>query len=139
MLDKTKNYKIDVSALTMSEKIRIQEELFKQGYRWCDNSQEVSEFVFDFLFLDNANISYCNNTDFFIRDKSTPIIMSDIIPQQESKKEQVIAPQDISLRDYFAGLALAGNIACSTTEGDFGDFARYAYRYADAMLKERSC
>ena len=43
----------------------------------------------------------------------------------------------MSLRDYFAGQALAGMIACPNTNGGGKDFAVYAYKYADAMLAER--
>lgn len=45
----------------------------------------------------------------------------------------------MSLRDYFAGQALVG--IASLSGGGFGypedDAARWAYRYADAMLAER--
>ena len=43
----------------------------------------------------------------------------------------------MSLRDYFAGQALAGMIACANTGGGGKYFAEYAYKYADAMLAER--
>jgi hypothetical protein len=54
----------------------------------------------------------------------------------------------MSLRDYFAGKALAGMLADGNRASNFGgangsddDFAelsaRWAYRLADAMLKER--
>ena len=43
----------------------------------------------------------------------------------------------MSLRDYFAGQALAGLIACPNTSGGEKDFARNAYKLADAMLAER--
>ena len=43
----------------------------------------------------------------------------------------------MSLRDWFAGQALAGMIACPNTNGGGKDFAVYAYKYADAMLAER--
>lgn len=48
----------------------------------------------------------------------------------------------MSLRDYFAGQALAGMLA-KATEGTFSNAkgvalaAAYAYEYADAMLKAR--
>ena len=47
------------------------------------------------------------------------------------KETRDAAPKANELRDWFAGLALIG---VSTYE----DAARYAYRVADAMLKERS-
>ena len=43
----------------------------------------------------------------------------------------------MSLRDWFAGQALAGLIACPNTSGGEKDFARNAYKLADAMLAER--
>lgn len=43
----------------------------------------------------------------------------------------------MSLRDYFAGQALAGLLACDETGGRKERFAKVAYEYADAMLAER--
>ena len=45
--------------------------------------------------------------------------------------------EGMSLRDYFAGQALAGLIACPNTSGDEKAFACNAYKFADAMLAER--
>ena len=42
----------------------------------------------------------------------------------------------MSLRDYFAAKAMQGLIA-SFDKGDFTDKAKWSYRMADAMLKER--
>lgn len=42
-----------------------------------------------------------------------------------------------SNRDYFAAAALQGSIACVGSGGDWNDFAKDAYKYADAMLKAR--
>lgn len=50
----------------------------------------------------------------------------------------------MSLRDYFAAKALAGMLANPNKEGancgasGLGVFPRYAYEWADAMLKARS-
>lgn len=48
----------------------------------------------------------------------------------------------MSLRDWFAGQALAGFIACHAADADAAPSAsgaaRAAYQYADAMLAERS-
>jgi hypothetical protein len=41
------------------------------------------------------------------------------------------------LRDWFAGQALAGLIADPSRDGSADDRARYAYAYADAMLRAR--
>ena len=51
--------------------------------------------------------------------------------------------EGMSLRDYFAGQALAGWIASFTestrkSEADSTVAAMVAYQYADAMLKERA-
>ena len=43
----------------------------------------------------------------------------------------------MSLRDWFAAQYLAGIMANNTMVGDPKDFARFAYRFADAMLAER--
>ena len=44
----------------------------------------------------------------------------------------------MSLRDYFAGQALAGMLADSESGGTARDFAKAAYAQADAMLAARS-
>jgi len=137
MLGKTNNYKIDITGLTLEEQINLQAKLFNMGYEWYDGIEMALQYRFKFLFLDGKCMTYCNDIDFFRNKNATTITVSDIMPQQQSKPEPIVTLQDISLRDYFAGLALAGSIACSTTEGDSGDFARYAYSYADTMLKER--
>lgn len=47
-------------------------------------------------------------------------------------------PDTISLRDYFAGMALMGMIIGWQIRGDASsDRAKWAYKQADAMLKER--
>jgi hypothetical protein len=43
----------------------------------------------------------------------------------------------MTLRDYFAAAALQGSIACIGSGGDWDDFAKDTYKYADAMLKAR--
>lgn len=43
--------------------------------------------------------------------------------------------QEITLRDYFAAYALQGRLASSAVEPK--TIAAWAYRYADAMIKER--
>jgi hypothetical protein len=55
--------------------------------------------------------------------------------------EAVLPVQGMSLRDYFAGQALSGHLASYTGE-DCGippadRAAKWAYEYADAMLKAR--
>jgi hypothetical protein len=50
-----------------------------------------------------------------------------------------IAFQDggMSLRDWFAGLALAGVLANPTKKGRWTDYAEVSYVLADAMLAQR--
>lgn len=43
----------------------------------------------------------------------------------------------IDLRDYFAGQALAGQLANADSEINMTFVAKWAYQYADAMLAER--
>jgi hypothetical protein len=51
-----------------------------------------------------------------------------------------IAP-GISLRDYFAGQALAGKLSTKSSAGfdkiDYANMAEFSYRMADAMIAER--
>jgi hypothetical protein len=44
----------------------------------------------------------------------------------------------MTLRDYFAGMAMQGFIACPNTRGEPNDIAAWCYQMADAMLAERS-
>ena len=43
----------------------------------------------------------------------------------------------MSLRDWFAGQALASLLADTNTSGTVDAFAKASYTYADAMLEER--
>lgn len=48
--------------------------------------------------------------------------------------------EGMTLRDYFAGQALAGNFACQTLQWPINDYlaaARSSYKAADAMLEAR--
>jgi hypothetical protein len=45
--------------------------------------------------------------------------------------------KDRNLRDWFAGMALQGALACPASSGKFTDFASDSYCYADAMLAAR--
>lgn len=127
MLDKTKDYKIDVSALNTAERTRLQEDLFSQGYRWFDGGQEVEELDMDFLFLyDDMDITCCGERRDFIESNHTPITVYDTIPQ--------LIPSERTLRDWFAGLAM---VQIMQTHDD-DDVAGWSYHYADMMLKERN-
>ncbi len=44
----------------------------------------------------------------------------------------------MTLRDWFAGQALAGMMACPTISGDYLLLAEHSYAAADAMLAERA-
>lgn len=46
--------------------------------------------------------------------------------------------QGMSLRDYFAAKAMQGNVANSEVDMEAKHHAEWAYKVADAMLKERS-
>jgi len=45
--------------------------------------------------------------------------------------------QGMTLRDYFAAAALTGMLASPARDYDFDGAADDAYRYADAMIRER--
>ena len=124
MLDKTKNYKIDVSALTTAERTALQEELFKQGYKWYEIGQKVCELDADFLFLYEDMDITCGNKYDFNRHDYHIITVSDIMPQSEGR----------TLRDWFAGLAM---VQLMQTHDD-GEVAGWSYHFADMMLKERN-
>ncbi len=55
---------------------------------------------------------------------------------------ELYTQKGMTLRDYFAGQALAGFTGCNDGEGDVlmgaFDTARACYNYADAMLAERA-
>ena len=79
MLDKTKNYKIDVSNLNTSERTALQEELFKQGYVWFEGGQKVGELDQGFLFLyDDMDIACCKERHYFNIHRNIPITVEDI-------------------------------------------------------------
>ena len=43
----------------------------------------------------------------------------------------------MTLRDYFAAQALAGNLSCPESSGTFEQIVKKAYEYADAMIAAR--
>ena len=129
MLDKTKNYKIDVSQMNTAERTKLQEELFKQGYRWFDGEQEVDELDMSFLFLyKDMDITYCEKWAEFDSSDHTPILVTDIMPQSEER----------TLRDWFAGLVMQGLFSNPEVKRDFSLIAESSFVIADAMLKERN-
>jgi hypothetical protein len=52
-------------------------------------------------------------------------------------KQEDKAAYGMELRDYFAAAALQGMMADSTLDGSAATLAKIAYKFADAMLKER--
>ena len=48
------------------------------------------------------------------------------------------AAYGMELRDYFAAAALQGILADSNVDGNAATLAKIAYKFADAMLKERA-
>ena len=48
-----------------------------------------------------------------------------------------VTHEGMTLRDYFAGQAIAGKLLMPGTAYDETDCARFAYEMADAMLKAR--
>ena len=55
----------------------------------------------------------------------------------ELKREFPAPPESISLRDWFAGQALAGFLGHPEDTGKSDIAAKYAYEIADAMLAQR--
>jgi hypothetical protein len=53
-----------------------------------------------------------------------------------SKKDDSAA-YGMELRDYFAAAALQGILADSNVDGNAATLSKIAYKFADAMLKER--
>lgn len=124
MLDKTKNYKIDVSTLATAEEIKLQEELFKQGYKWHMAGKEIQSSAYKYYFLyDNGDITHSDKY-FFDKSDHTLITVPDIMPQ----------PEERTLRDWFAGLAMQRLIDTLSLK----DVVPLSFEYADAMLKERN-
>ena len=124
MLDKTKNYKIDVSTLDTAERTALQEELFLLGYKWYEGGQKVCELDADFLFLYEDMDITCGSKNDFNRHKYPILTVSAIMPQSEER----------TLRDWFAGLAM---VQIMQTHDD-DEVAGWSYHFADMMLKERN-
>ena len=59
------------------------------------------------------------------------------VKTEVSGGSNAINVNDLTARDWFAGQALAGLLADSTLEMYEDDFCKYAYSFADAMLKAR--
>ena len=59
-------------------------------------------------------------------------------PHSSSPMRGDLTEWGMTLRDWFAGQALAGIWACPTISGDWHDLADEAYKTADAMLAARN-
>ena len=129
MLDKTKNYKIDVSNLTTVERKRLQEELFKMGYKWFAGGTYIYTDKEAFYILHEDMDITCCNREYARKSKHIPLTVSDILPQ-------AIELPTITLRDWFAGQALFGLMAMHPLSDR--QVAKRSFEYADAMMKERN-
>ncbi len=129
MLDKTKNYKIDVSNLSTVERSALQEELFKMGYRWYICGKKITKGSEDFYLLHEDMDITCCDSGYANKTLFTPLTVSDILPQ-------TIELPTITLRDWFAGQALFGLMAMYPLSDI--QVAKRAFEYADAMMKERA-
>ena len=58
-------------------------------------------------------------------------------PNPNYTDDACLGQRGMTLRDYFAGKALAGLLADKTIEGPAKSYARSAYEVADAMLEAR--
>ena len=55
----------------------------------------------------------------------------------ETGKVEILPQGGMSLRDWFAGQALAGMASRAPVGSKFSDYAMQAYFFADAMIAER--
>lgn len=60
------------------------------------------------------------------------------MPASENSQGGHHEQNGMSLRDWFAGMALQGIVANPEASGSIEEIAHYSYRYADAMLAERA-
>jgi len=61
-----------------------------------------------------------------------------VVPDPRASVPPMAIPYDLTLRDWFAGMVLAGFWAHPTMTGDAEQNAEMAYAAADAMLAERA-
>lgn len=118
------NYKIDVSTLNTVERTKLQEELFKMGYRWYSGGKKIAKGSEDFYLLHEDMDITCCDSRYANKTLFTPLTVSDIMPQ----------PEERTLRDWFAGLAM---VQIMQTHDD-DEVAGWSYHFADMMLKERN-
>ena len=128
MLDKTKNYKIDVSQLSTVERTALQKQLFLLGYAWYADGQNVIDLDSATLFLEKDMEITCGNKYDFNHCNYPILTVSDIMPQ----------PEERTLRDWFAGMVMQGLFSNSEVKRDFNLIVESSFVIADAMLKERN-
>jgi len=58
-------------------------------------------------------------------------------PIHEDNKKIILLTPNMTLRDYFAGQALAGLLAHGRAFAEAEGYATLAYKYGDVMLAER--
>ena len=58
-------------------------------------------------------------------------------PEPEEKRKAVQLPENLDIRDYFAGKALQGSRARNSNYESWSDLAEEMYEIADAMLAAR--
>jgi hypothetical protein len=61
----------------------------------------------------------------------------DVIERAENGNSYIHSTNGMSLRDYFAGQALAGLLASTRDYLPISGFAKVSYAYADAMIARR--
>ena len=63
--------------------------------------------------------------------------MKENMRREKKMENNNLVAEGMTLRDWFAGQALAGMLAYPESSGTIEAFAKYAYQYADAMMAER--
>ncbi|MFZ6727386.1 hypothetical protein ACO0K2_17985 [Undibacterium sp. MH2W] len=99
------------------------------------NEMPVSGNTQVFIKTRSKNISHLSNEASFYdwnNDAHPGYILEYALAEEEQK------PQEKTLRDEFAMAALTGMLADSEYAGNVDDYAHYAYKCADAMIKARS-
>lgn len=84
-----------------------------------------SEFPDDYLVSPN------------MKNDGGPAFPNNPVAYHDPKGKVYLAETGMSLRDYFAAMALQGMLAVEPSDATATEFAHQAYEMADAMLKER--
>ena len=84
MLEKTKSYKIDVTELTIPERVKLQKKLFNIGYTWARGEKFPQYLGENFLYIDNKSSITCgNNRDYFEKHEYDKLNLQSIIQKPE--------------------------------------------------------